>query len=212
MNNPPAKLFVLAAPSGAGKTSLVKALVNANGDVDVAISHTTRQPREGETNGINYHFISRTEFNQLEQDGGFLETAEVFGNRYGTSKQAVDQTLANGNNLILEIDWQGAQQIRKSMPAAETIFILPPSISSLTERLTGRGQDNNSTINFRMAQAINEISHYNEFDYIIVNDDFDIALQQLEQVIRAGAVELTQMRQKQLLMPLLANLLPDQPL
>ena len=206
------KLFVVSAPSGAGKTSLVKALVDKHQDIQVSVSHTTRTKRRDEQDGINYHFVSRSDFEELDRQDGFLESAEVFGNLYGTGKQAVDQSLALGNHLVLEIDWQGAQQIRRRLPDAELIFILPPSMSSLRERLNQRGQDDNDTINCRMAEAISEMSHYNEFDYIIVNDNFDSALEQIRSITIGDAADLAVQAQNVHLVSLLENLLPGQSL
>ncbi|GMQ97142.1 MAG: guanylate kinase [Gammaproteobacteria bacterium] len=179
----PGTLFVVAAPSGAGKTSLVRALTELRPAVAVLVSHTTRLRRPGEEDGINYHFVSHDTFRAMIEAGDFLEYAEVFDHLYGTSKQAVTTLLQQGQDVILEIDWQGAQQVRQIMPECIGIFILPPSRSALVERLKGRGQDSDSVIKRRMRDATNEISHYDEFDYLVVNDDFDQALADLMTIV-----------------------------
>lgn len=179
------QLYVVSAPSGAGKTSLVKALVEANADLAVSVSHTTRPKRPGEVDGINYHFVSVAEFNDLKQQGGFFEWAQVFDNFYGTSKQGVIKQLNQGTDVILEIDWQGAAQVKQNMPDAVTIFILPPSTAALRERLTGRGQDDSSVIERRMQSARDEISHYGEADYVVLNDRFETALIDLQAIIKS---------------------------
>lgn len=179
------QLYVVSAPSGAGKTSLVKALVEANADLAVSVSHTTRAKRPGEVDGINYHFVSVAEFNDLKEQGGFFEWAQVFDNFYGTSKQGVIKQLNQGMDVILEIDWQGAAQVKQHMPDAVTIFILPPSTAALRERLTGRGQDDSSIIERRMQSARDEISHYGEADYVVLNDRFETALIDLQAIIKS---------------------------
>ncbi len=179
------KLYIIAAPSGAGKTSLVKAMVESTPHVKVSISHTTRPIRPGEQDGVNYHFTTPETFKSMLGQGLFLEHAEVFGNYYGTSESWVREQLEKGEDVILEIDWQGAQQIRRLMPDAVSIFILPPSREALHERLVGRGQDPEEVIERRMAQAVNEMSHYNEFEYIVINDEFDLALRDLQTIIRS---------------------------
>lgn len=179
------QLYVVSAPSGAGKTSLVKALVEANADLAVSVSHTTRAKRPGEVDGINYHFVSVAEFNGLKEQGGFFEWAQVFDNFYGTSKQGVIKQLNQGIDVILEIDWQGAAQVKQHMPDAVTIFILPPSTAALRERLTGRGQDDSSVIERRMQSARDEISHYGEADYVVLNDRFETALIDLQAIIKS---------------------------
>lgn len=204
----PGKLYVIAAPSGAGKTSLVKALVDANDNIEVAISHTTRARRPNERDGMNYHFVSLAEFKAIEENAGFVEFACVYDNRYGTSKQAIEPILATGKHLVLEIDWQGAQQIRQSMPDSQSIFILPPTLKALTDRLQERAQDDPHTIAKRMDEAIRELSHFDEFDYLIVNDDFDLALQHLQSITNNTAPELLLSRQKENLRHLLSELLP----
>jgi guanylate kinase len=179
-------LYIVSAPSGAGKTSLVKALIDQLDSLRVSISHTTRAMRPGEIDGVNYHFTSRENFLALVTQSDFLEHAEVFGNLYGTSQSAVEKTLAQGNDLILEIDWQGAQQVRRAMPDSKSIFILPPSRTTLRERLTNRGQDEESIIEGRMALAVDEISHYVEYDYLVINDDFNTALDDLKSILRSA--------------------------
>ena len=178
-------LYTVSAPSGAGKTSLVKALVETDRQVTVSVSHTTRDMRPGEEDGINYHFVDRAEFLRMLDVDAFLEHAQVFDNYYGTSKGWVEETLRSGRDVILEIDWQGAAQVRRLMPETVGIFILPPSQQALRERLTGRGQDEQSVIERRMEQAIDEMSHYVEADYVVINDDFASALQDLSAIVRA---------------------------
>lgn len=207
MAQPPGKLFVLSAPSGAGKTSLAKALVDRNDRIRVAVSHTTRPKRPDEEDGVNYHFITETRFKQIDHQDGFIETAVVFGNYYGTSKKAVDTFINSGNLLILEIDWQGARQIRERMPRAVSIFILPPSLNALRDRLRGRAQDDDKIIARRMAEAINESSHYDEFDFLVVNDDFETAVSQIQAITDNNAPELARERQKSNLVGLLSELL-----
>jgi guanylate kinase len=183
-------LYTVSAPSGAGKTSLVKALLDQCPELQVSVSHTTRAQRPGEINGVNYHFIDRAEFTNMIDRGEFLELAEVFGNLYGTSQRWVEETLIAGRDVILEIDWQGAQQIRRLMPDSISIFILPPSMKALQDRLQDRGQDDNVVIEKRMAQAHDEIAHYTEADYLVVNDVFDKALADLTAIIRAQTLQL----------------------
>lgn len=179
------QLYVVSAPSGAGKTSLVKALVEANEQLAVSVSHTTRAKRPGEVDGINYHFVSIAEFGALREQGGFFEWAQVFDNFYGTSKQGVLEQLNQGIDVILEIDWQGAAQVKQQMPDAVAIFILPPSTSALRERLTGRGQDDSNVIERRMQSARDEISHFGEADYVVLNDRFETALNDLQAIIKS---------------------------
>jgi guanylate kinase len=178
-------LYTVSAPSGAGKTSLVNALIEQDLPVQVSISHTTRVIRPGETDGVNYHFVDQPTFLAMLEQTAFLEHAKVFDNYYGTSQLWVEETLAKGIDVILEIDWQGAAQVRKLMPDAIAIFILPPSKAALEQRLTGRGQDSQETIDKRMSEAQSEMSHYVEADYIVINDNFDTALAQLKAVFIA---------------------------
>ena len=198
-------LYIVSAPSGAGKTSLVKALLDAQPQVRVSVSHTTRGIRPGEVDGVNYHFVSREEFlERLERDE-FLEHAEVFGNLYGTSQRWLEQSLDEGYDLILEIDWQGAQQVRRLMPQARSIFILPPTQEALRQRLTNRGQDSDEVIDGRMREAVSEMTHYVEYDYLIINDDFTHALGDLQAIFRAN--RLLQGTQQQRFAGLLEQLL-----
>ncbi|WP_313280919.1 guanylate kinase [Stutzerimonas balearica] len=199
-------LYIISAPSGAGKTSLVKALIDAQPQVRVSVSHTTRAMRPGEVDGVNYHFVSREEFLERLAQDEFLEHAEVFGNLYGTSQRWLEQTLAEGFDLILEIDWQGAQQVRKLMPQAKSIFILPPTQEALRQRLNNRGQDSEEIIERRMREAVSEMSHYVEYDYLVINDDFSHALSDLQSIFRANRLhqQSQQLRYRQLLEQLLA--------
>ncbi|MDR1311892.1 MAG: guanylate kinase [Burkholderiaceae bacterium] len=178
-------LFVVTAPSGTGKTSLIKALMEKETDLGLSISHTTRPPRRGEENGREYHFISVEDFCERKERGEFLEWAEVYGNLYGTSRQAVLERVSNGKDTLLEIDWQGAMQIRRLLPEAVSIFILPPSIPTLEDRLKKRGLDTPESIARRMQTAQKEMSHASRFDYVIINDEFDTALFQLIAVVTA---------------------------
>lgn len=178
-------LYVIAAPSGAGKTSLVRALVETVEHLRVSISYTTRPRREGETHGVSYHFVGREEFEILLAQNLFLEYAEVFGNYYGTSKQWVEQQLSEGKDIILEIDWQGAQQIKQLYPESVAIFILPPSRKTLEQRLRGRGTDKEEVIQRRLNEAVQEMQHADTFDYWVVNDEFDLALRDLQTIIRS---------------------------
>jgi guanylate kinase len=178
-------LFIVSAPSGAGKTSLVKALLGQDTGLTVAVSYTTRAPRPGEIDGVHYHFVDAAVFGAMVADDAFLEYAEVFGNRYGTAEASVRSELEAGRDLVLEIDWQGARQVRARFPAAVSIFILPPSVEVLEERLRGRGQDDARVIASRMAAARAEMSHHSEYDYLAVNDRFDEALAALACIVRA---------------------------
>ena len=180
-------LYVVSAPSGGGKTSLVNALLERDPHVALSVSHTTRPPRPGERDGVHYYFVDEAAFEALAADGAFLEHARVFDHRYGTGRESVERQLADGLDVLLDIDWQGARQIRASFPAARTIFILPPSLNELRRRLVGRGQDSETVIARRMRAARDEISHAGEFDFLIVNDDFEEALADLHAVIREGA-------------------------
>jgi guanylate kinase len=177
------KLYVVSAASGAGKTSLVSALLEQVADIEVSVSHTTRAAREGEVDGVNYHFVGTTKFEEMVEAAEFFEHATVFGNMYGTSQQHVEQQLHSGKDVILEIDWQGARQIRQLIPDCSTIYIAPPSASALRERLTSRGQDDDEIINRRMREAVSEMSHYVEFDYLVINDEFDKAKEDLIAII-----------------------------
>jgi guanylate kinase len=178
-------LYIISAPSGAGKTSLVKALLERMAGVVVSVSHTTRAPRPGESDGVDYHFIDKTAFERLVEAGEFLEHAQVFDNYYGTSRAAVLERLDAGEDVILEIDWQGARQVSAAFSEAVRVFVLPPSREALRERLTARGQDSEEVISRRMADAVREMSHYDEYHYLIFNDDFDLALAELEALFRA---------------------------
>ena len=198
-------LYIVSAPSGAGKTSLVKALLDAQPQVRVSVSHTTRPMRPGEVDGVNYHFVSREEFHERLQHNEFLEHAEVFGNLYGTSQRWLEQTLNEGFDLILEIDWQGAQQVRRLMPEAKSIFILPPTQEALRQRLTNRGQDSDEVIEKRMREAVSEMTHFVEYDYLVINDDFSHALIDLQAIFRAN--QLLQSAQQQRFQGLLEQLL-----
>ena len=199
------RLIVIAAPSGAGKTSLVKALLGNTPALRLSVSHTTRKRRDTEQEGREYHFVSVPEFERLRDAGEFLEHARVFDNFYGTSRGFVEQQLAAGHDVILEIDWQGAQQVRRAMPQCVTVFILPPSRAALAERLARRATDTPEVIARRLADAAGDMSHYGEFDYVVVNDDFARAVQDLKQVIAGQAQDLG--RDRPQLAPLLKDLL-----
>jgi guanylate kinase len=199
------KLYIISAPSGAGKTSLVKQLVAELADLAVSISHTTRAMRPGETDGSDYYFVTTRDFQVMEENKAFLEHAQVFDNFYGTAQQTVEENLNRGLDVILEIDWQGAEQIKKLLPDSLSIFILPPSTEVLLQRLRNRGQDDEQTIARRMRDAVTEIRHHDEFDYLVVNDDFSLALTELKSIIIAN--RLTCQRQLQNLKFLLAALL-----
>jgi guanylate kinase len=181
-----ANLIVIVAPSGAGKTTLVNALLASEGGVRLSVSFTTRAPREGEVDGRDYHFVSKERFEAMAAAGDFLEYASVYGNYYGTSRRWIEQELAGEHDVLLEIDWQGAEQVRSLFPQTVGIFILPPSIEELRRRLTGRGKDSPEAIDRRMASAREEISHVLEFEYIIVNEQFDAAVADLRAVVRAA--------------------------
>ena len=183
-------LYIISAPSGAGKTSLVKALLERLPGVQISVSHTTRIPRSGEQDGVDYHFVDQKQFAVMVETGDFLEHARVFDNFYGTSKASVHSQLEQGNDVILEIDWQGARQVRESFPEAVGIFILPPNQAALRERLTARGQDNAKTIDRRMIDAVNEMLHYDEYHYLIINDDFAVALEELTALFRSSRLSL----------------------
>lgn len=178
------QLYIVTAASGAGKTSLVRALLNNDSHLRLSVSHTTRAPRVGETNGVDYHFVDDATFLKMLGEAAFLESAEVHGRRYGTSQAAVDDALKAGHDVILEIDWQGAAQVRTLYPNCVSIFILPPSVETLAERLNNRGQDSAEVIALRVAAARDEMRHVGEFDYVTINDDFDVALQDMRAIIR----------------------------
>ncbi len=198
-------LFIISAPSGAGKSSLVKALLNQDASIRLSVSFTTRAPRPGEIDGVHYHFISRENFQERLGQSEFLESAEVYGNFYGTSQRWIEDEMAAGRDILLEIDWQGAAQVRKLIPQAKSIFILPPSLVELQCRLDGRGTDSAEIIAKRMAVAREDISHALEFDYLVVNDQFDDALADLLAITRAQRllIEHQTKQQAQLLSELL---------
>lgn len=202
-------LFIVAAPSGAGKSSLIRALLKRHpqGAMQVSVSCTTRAPRPGEENGVHYHFLSKAEFEQRIQANEFYEWAQVFDNYYGTSRRVIEETLAQGVDIFLDIDWQGARQVREAYPAVQSIFIMPPSLPILEQRLRDRGQDSDTVIAKRMATAQAEMSHYHEFDYLIVNDDFDHSLTMLEHIVlaRRQRLPLQQVRYAATIKELLAN-------
>ena len=181
----PGSLYIISAPSGAGKTTLVKALLERMTGVSVSVSHTTRAPRPGERDGVDYHFVDTATFQQCVAEGEFLEHAEVFGNWYGTSRAALRERLDAGEDVILEIDWQGARQVFEAFPEAVKVFVLPPSREALYQRLRGRGQDSEEIIARRMRDAVSEMRHYDEYHYLVFNDDFAEALGELEALFRA---------------------------
>ena len=205
MIDPLGTLYVISAPSGAGKTSLVKALLEKTENIGVSVSHTTRVMREGEQNGVDYHFIEKSEFEKMVEASAFIEHAEVFDNYYGTATANIEAKLKQGEDVILEIDWQGAAQVRKQLPYSVNIFILPPSQAALEERLRGRGQDSEEIIARRMRDAKNETSHYSEYDYLVVNDDFEDALAELKSIIIARRCRYA--AQSERISPLLQELL-----
>ncbi len=193
------QLFIVSAPSGAGKSSLISALLSRfNGDdsLRLSISHTTRAPRPGEENHVAYHFVSEEEFKALIGRGAFYEYANVFGHYYGTSREIVEQWVSEGRDVLFDIDWQGARQIRKISPEARSIFIIPPSLEELRRRLESRGQDSEEVIQGRMDKALREISHYSEYGHVIINDDFDTALCELRSIILAARDEAALMAPK----------------
>ena len=183
MPQQPARLFVIAAPSGAGKTTLVKALTTRNPELRFSISYPTRPKRRNEADGVDYLFVDKDRFDELRAAGALLESAEVFDNFYGTSREQVEEHLGNGHHVILEIDWQGAQQVREAMPECVTVFILPPSREELERRLKSRGTDTPEVIDRRLRDALSDMSHWDEFDYVILNDDLDSAVADLETVL-----------------------------
>jgi guanylate kinase len=178
-------LFIVCAPSGAGKTSLVNALLDREPDIELSVSFTTRAPRAGETDGRDYHFVTRERFVEMAGRGELLESAEVHGNLYGTSQAWIEARMAEGRDIVLEIDWQGAQQVRRLVPAAVGIFVLPPSLDILRRRLTARGKDSSEVIERRLANAREELGHVGEFDYVIINQTFDVAVVDLVSIVRA---------------------------
>lgn len=185
MNATRGQLLIVSAPSGAGKTSLIKALMEQDQRVEVSVSHTTRPQRPGEVEGVNYFFISTETFHEMREAGAFFESAEVFGHFYGTSLTQLEARLSDGADVILEIDWQGAQQVRRLLPDSAWLFILPPSLEALKSRLQARGQDAEDTIDLRMRAARDEMSHWDEADYLIINDQFDVALEALQSLVRS---------------------------
>tara|TARA_R110000822_G_scaffold187752_14_gene326690 strand:- start:3396 stop:4013 length:618 start_codon:yes stop_codon:yes gene_type:complete len=196
-------LYTISAPSGAGKTSLVNALLEHCDDICVSVSHTTRPKRPGERDGVNYHFVNKASFMAMVNERAFLEHAQVFNNHYGTDQNWVESVLTNGKDVVLEIDWQGATQIRQLLPDCVGIFILPPSLKTLEERLTGRGQDDPAVIRHRLAEAQEEMSHYAEADYLVINDNFDVALAELKSIVASQRLKLTHQQQRN------SNLLKD---
>jgi guanylate kinase len=200
-------LFIISAPSGAGKSTLINALLKQHADMQLSVSHTTRSPRPGESNGVQYHFTDVPTFKQLIEQEQFIEWAEVFGNYYGTSKAALADKLAQGIDVFLDIDWQGARQIKQQLPFVTSIFILPPSVEALEQRLNQRGQDSAEVIAGRMAKAQDEISHADEYDYWVVNDDLELALQQFSGIIQTQRLKQQKqaIRQQKLISGLLAN-------
>ena len=208
----PGLLLVVSAPSGAGKTSLVNALVSGDDNITVSVSYTTRARRGNERDGEDYYFINAAKFTTMRDAGAFLECATVFGNSYGTSRDAVERELTAGRDVLLEIDWQGAQQIRRSFPSAVSLFILPPSHDELLERLRRRGQDDDEAIRKRTAEAVIEMSHHGEYDYVVVNDRFDDAVEDLKAIIRSERLRTARQahRRKPLLDDLLSHAKPIQ--
>lgn len=206
LNNNQGCLYIVAAPSGGGKTSLVKALVQSMTDIAISVSHTTRDKRPGEVDGVDYFFINEQEFQQMIAEKAFVEYAEVFGHAYGTSKSQIEDRLKRGVDVLLDIDWQGAQQIKQIFPDAVSIFIIPPSLDTLKQRLQGRKQDPEHVIEARMQRAKSELSHYAEFDYMIVNDDFYCAASELKSIVMAHRLRMDCQieKQRQLLSFLLA--------
>jgi len=205
-------LFIISAPSGAGKTSLVAQMLKHDAKLGVSVSHATRAMRSGEQDGVNYHFVSRSEFELMIGRGDFLEHADVFGNYYGTSQAWVRQALMVGRDVVLEIDWQGAQQVRRLQPDCVSVFIVPPSATALRERLTGRGTDSRKVVERRLMEAEEECSHAVEFDYLVVNDDFADALADLLAIVRAQRLRVSsqQQRHEELLKDLLGQLGGDE--
>ncbi|TDR28869.1 guanylate kinase [Hydromonas duriensis] len=193
----PGTLFVIVAPSGAGKSTLVNALLSKDSNIQLSISYTTRGPREGEVNGLSYHFITVDDFLERQNNQEFIESAEVHGNYYGTSKSWINQALANGRDVLLEIDWQGAQQVRMHFPNMIGIFILPPSLTALQERLHKRGTDSEAVITRRLLAAGGEMAHAPEFEYVIINENLDSALNQLSCIVAAARLRFNQQFSRQ---------------
>jgi len=189
-------LFIVSAPSGAGKTSLLRRLLQSDRQLSLSVSHTTRAMRPGEVDGVHYHYVDQETFRALVAEDVFIEHAQVFDNFYGTSEAALREQLAAGQDVVVEIDWQGARQVRARFPGAVSIFIVPPSIEALRERLSGRAQDSDEIIERRMRDAQAELSHYPEYDYLLVNDQFDLALQQLADVVSAERLRLGRQQQR----------------
>ena len=200
-------LYVVSAPSGAGKTSLLKAVLQKLPELKVSISHTTRPQRPGEQDGVDYHFVDQATFQQMLEEQRFLEHAQVFDNFYGTSRDWLEAQLVDGHDVILEIDWQGARQVRKLMPESCGIFILPPSREELLSRLTNRGQDSDEVIARRMAAATAEMKHYDEYDYVVINDDFETACDELAAIFTARRLRIESQKVRQ--QHLIQNLLSD---
>lgn len=188
----PGNLYIISAPSGAGKTSLVQSLLKHDPHIDLSVSYTTRDPRSGEQNGKDYHFVSRETFLEMAKRGEFLESAEVYGNLYGTSQNWIRQEIDRGRDILLEIDWQGAAQVRRLFPDCISIFILPPSMAALEQRLRGRGKDSEAVIAKRMAAATADVSHVAEFNYVIINNDLNDALQELAAVVLSARLRSSQ--------------------
>ncbi|MGO2880146.1 MAG: guanylate kinase [Halomonas sp.] len=202
-------LFIVSAPSGAGKTSLVRELIESLDGIQVSVSHTTRVKRDGEVDSVNYHFTTVADFEAMIKRGDFFEYAKVFDNYYGTSREAVQTLLKAGQDVILEIDWQGAQQVREQMPEAVSIFILPPSLGELEHRLANRGTDEHAVIARRMRDAVSEMSHFNEYDYLVINDDFTTAFRELQSLVISRRLTLTKVSERHA--PLLDALLSQAP-
>ncbi len=196
MSGTPGTLYIVSAPSGAGKTSLINALRERMPEIGISVSHTTRAPRPGERDGVDYHFVDRTRFEAMIDKGDFLEYARVFDNLYGTSRSAVAARLDRGETVILEIDWQGARQVRNHFPDAVGVFILPPSLDALRARLTTRGQDADGTVARRMRDAVSEMLHFDEYQYLVINDDFQAALDDLAALFRATRLTLAEQRRR----------------
>ena len=187
-------LYIISAPSGAGKTSLVRSLLEREPELTVSVSHTTRPRRRDEQEGVDYHFVDTPTFERMVEEGAFLEHARVFDNLYATSRAAVERELSDGRDVIMEIDWQGARQVRAAMPDAVSVFILPPSSRELERRLRSRAQDSDDVIESRMRAAVDEMSHYDEYEFVVINDRFESALTDLDAIIRARRLRLKAQR------------------